>query len=123
MKWGIFDLICAAGIVGDTEAAQDWNSEIRWAEREARTWAGQIDGLVKLVQSQVLTEDTAVTMVPGLTDQQVELARGDARRKRSAANVTAMRAARAAATPPQRPAGVTGQQLDAGEVAADGDAI
>lgn len=110
-----------ARIAGDVDAAQDWNSEIRWAEREARTWAAQIDGLVKLVQSQVLTEDTAITMVPGMTDQQVELARGDSRRKRASANVTAMRAARAAASPPQQPSGVTGQQLDA--AAGDGDAL
>lgn len=81
-----------ARIAGDAEAAADWNSEIRWAEREARTWAGQIDGLTKLVQSEILTADTAVTMVPGLTDQQVELARADARKARAAKNTAAISA-------------------------------
>lgn len=71
-------------------SAVEWSSEIRWAEREARTWAGQIDGLVKLVQSQILTQDTAVEMVPGLTDQQVESARADARKARAAQAVTAL---------------------------------
>ena len=81
-----------AEVAGDEEAATDWTSEIRWAEREARTWAGQIDGLVKLVQAQILAHDTAVTMVPGLTDQQVELARADARKARAAATVASLRA-------------------------------
>ena len=73
------------------DAAEDWNSEIRWAEREARTWAGQIDGLVKLVQSEILTKDTAVDYVPGMTDQQVEAARADARKARAASMVAALR--------------------------------
>ena len=64
---------------------------MRRAEREARTWAGQIDGLVKLVQSEILARDTAVDMVPGLTDQQVERARADARKARAAATVAALR--------------------------------
>lgn len=80
-----------ARIAGDVEAATDWKSEVRWAEREARTWAGQIDGLVKLVQSEILARDTAVDMVPGLTDQQVERARADARKARAAATVAALR--------------------------------
>ena len=80
-----------ARIAGDVEAATDWTSEVRWAEREARTWAGQIDGLVKLVQSEILARDTAVDMVPGLTDQQVERARADARKARAAATVAALR--------------------------------
>ena len=83
-------------IAEDVEASQDWQSEIRWAEREARTWAGQIDGLVKLVQAQILTEDTAIEMVPGLTEQQMETARADARKKRAAATVSTLRAARGA---------------------------
>lgn len=80
-----------ARLAGDEAAATDWNSEVRWAEREARTWAGQIDGLVKLVQSQILAQDTAVTMVPGLTEQQVEMARADARKARAAATVASLR--------------------------------
>ena len=67
-----------ARIAGDREAAEDWTSEVRWAEREARTWAGQIDGLVKLVQAQILAPDTAVEHVPGLTEQQVRAARQEA---------------------------------------------
>ena len=91
-----------ARIVGDVEAATDWTSEVRWAEREARTWAGQIDGLVKLVQSEILARDTAVDMVPGLTDQQVERVRADARKARAAATVAVLRqpAAASAVVPP-----------------------
>ena len=74
-----------AHIAGSVVAASDYEGEIRWAEREARTWAGQIDGIVKLVQAQVLTADTAVDLVPGMTDQQVANARSDARRQRAAA--------------------------------------
>ena len=73
-----------AEIAGDDAASVDWQSEVRWAEREARTWAGQIDGLVKLVQSEILARDTAVSFVPGMTEQQVEVARSDARRQRAA---------------------------------------
>lgn len=75
---------------GDAEAAGDAQSEVRWAEREARTWAGQIDGLIKLVQAEVLTADFAAGMVPGLTDQQVEEARADMRRARGTAEAAAV---------------------------------
>ena len=79
-----------AHVAGVEDAAADYEGEIRWAEREARTWAGQIDGIVKLVQAQVLTADTAVDLVPGMTDQQVALARSDARRQRVAAQYAAL---------------------------------
>lgn len=81
-----------AWVAGDVEAGMDYSGEVRWAEREARTWAGQIDGLVKLVQAQILSTDTAIEHVPGLTDQQVELARADARRVRAAATLATLRA-------------------------------
>lgn len=82
-----------AWVAGDEAAAADYEGEIRWAEREARTWAGQVDGLVKLVQAQIMSTDTALEHVPGLTDQQVADARADARRSRAAATVQALRPA------------------------------
>ena len=82
-----------AATAGDVAASQDWASEVRWAEREARTWAGQIDGLVKLVQAQIMTQDTALEHVPNLTDQQVAQARADARRQRAASSVATLTAA------------------------------
>ena len=105
-----------AHMTGNVEAAQDWTSEIRWAEREARTWAGQIDGLVKLVQAQIIGHETAVGMVPGLTDQQVEQAASDARRERSARVVASIRTATAATsvTPTGVPSVIPGQMPDAG---------
>lgn len=83
-----------ARLGGDLDAAEDWQAEVRWADREARTWAGQIDGLVKLVQASIMSADTALEHVPGLTDQQVEAARADARKVRAAATVQALTAAR-----------------------------
>ena len=105
-----------AHMTGNVEAAQDWTSEIRWAEREARTWAGQIDGLVKLVQAQIIGHEAAVGMVPGLTDQQVEQAASDARRERSARVVASIRTATAATsvTPTGVPSVIPGQMPDAG---------
>ena len=81
-----------AHIAGDYEAAADQYAEVRWAERETRTWAATVDGLVKLVQAQVMTANTALEMVPGMTDQQVESARDDVRRERAGSAVEALRA-------------------------------
>ena len=108
-----------ARIAGDREAAEDWTSEVRWAEREARTWAGQIDGLVKLVQAQILAPDTAVEHVPGLTEQQVRAARGDARKVRAAASVAALRAQPASAAG-REAARAGGLVMDEGEPVGDG---
>jgi len=80
-----------AHIAGDVDAAQDYDGEIRWADRESRTWAGQIDGLVKLVQSGVMAASTALEWVPGMTDQQIESARLEVRKGRAAGLVSALR--------------------------------
>lgn len=93
-----------AWIAGDEEAAGDYDGEVRWAEREARTWASTIDGLVKLVQSSIMTPETAVEHVPGLTDQQVASARDDARRARAVATVTALGPAVAPVSASEEPA-------------------
>ena len=98
-----------AWVAGDEAAAADYEGEIRWAEREARTWAGQVDGLVKLVQAQIMSTDTALEHVPGLTDQQVVNARADARRARAGATVLALR-------PNQQQQAVAGGQGEPGAV-------
>jgi len=72
-----------ASIAGDADVASDWGGEVRWADREAQSWSGRIDGLTKLVQTQVLTEEFAVGLVPGLTEAQIAQARSDARRARA----------------------------------------
>lgn len=86
-----------AHVAGDVEAATDWAGEPRWASREAQTWASQVDGLVKLVQSQIMSRDFAIGQVPDLTDQQVEEARSSARRERMLAEAAAFREADRAA--------------------------
>lgn len=86
---------------GDDEAAGDFSSEVRWASREARSWAGTIDGLVKLVQAQILSQDAAVAMLPDLSDQQVADIRADNRRQAGRGVLSALR--ERAATPPVAP--------------------
>lgn len=76
---------------GEDAAAQDYDGEVRWKQRNPRRWGSTIDGLVKLVQAQILARDTAIEMVPDMTDHQVEQARTDARVERAAANVAALR--------------------------------
>lgn len=77
-------------IAGDMEAAADYASEVRWAEREARSWAGTVDGLVKLVQAQVLSPDMAIEMVPGMTEQQARRAQDAQRRAQARASISAL---------------------------------
>lgn len=80
-----------AHLRGHQDAATEYDAEMRWAEREARSWAGTIDGLAKLVQSSILSPDTAVEMLPNYTDAQVERAKSEARRSRSAAMLATLR--------------------------------
>lgn len=59
---------------GDAEAAADYESEVHWAEFQARSFAATVDGLVKLVQAQVIPTDMALEKVPGVTQQEVRRA-------------------------------------------------
>lgn len=81
-----------AQVAGDEAAAADYSSEVRWAQREARSWAGTIDGLVKLVQAEILAKGSALEMVPGFTDQQIEKARAEARAEAGRGVLDALRA-------------------------------
>lgn len=79
-----------AWIAGDLEAAADHSGEVRWVQRDARTWAATVDGLVKLVQSQILSPESALEFLPDLSDQQVAAARDSGRRTRAAATIAAL---------------------------------
>jgi hypothetical protein len=78
--------LCAF-IDGNEAAANDYASEIRWKNFEARSYAQTIDGLVKLVQGLDLDPAIALEDVPGMTEQRLKRAIGaiDATRARNAA--------------------------------------
>lgn len=79
-----------AHLRGHMDAATEYEGETRWAEREARSWAGTIDGLSKLVQSQIIDEETAVEKIPNFTEQQVRSAKLAAKKRRALQMRTAM---------------------------------
>ena len=67
-------------------AAGDYESEVRWRDFEARSFAATVDGLVKLVGQQqgILPPEMAVEMVPGITQQQARRAQAAQKRMRIA---------------------------------------
>ena len=73
-------------IRGDDVAAGDYESEVRWRDFEARSFAAMVDGLVKLVGQQqgILPPEMAVEMVPGITQQQARRAKTAQQRQRIA---------------------------------------
>ena len=73
-------------IRGDDVAAGDYESEVRWRDFEARSFAAAVDGLVKLVGQQqgILPPEMAVEMVPGITQQQARRAKTAQQRQRIA---------------------------------------
>lgn len=73
-------------IRGDDVAAGDYESEVRWRDFEARSFAATVDGLVKLVGQQqgILPPEMAVEMVPGITQQQARRAKTAQQRQRIA---------------------------------------
>lgn len=59
-------------IDGNQSAADDYTSEARWADMEARSYAQTIDGLVKLVSGLGLDPEIALEDVPGMTEQRLQ---------------------------------------------------
>lgn len=77
---------------GDEAAAADFESEVRWADFEARSFAATVDGLVKLVGQQqgILPPEMAIEMVPGITQQQARRAQAAQRRAQARASLAAL---------------------------------
>ena len=73
-----------AHIDGNESASDDYNSEVRWRDFEARSYAQTVDGLVKLVQGLGLDPVIALEDVPGMTEQRLVRAQQAMRRSRSA---------------------------------------
>lgn len=73
---------------GDYSASTDVESEVRWRDFEARSFAATVDGLVKLVQQQILPPDMAAERIPGVTQQEARRAQDGQRRARAAARLT-----------------------------------
>ncbi|MET0992963.1 MAG: hypothetical protein ABWY20_02310, partial [Mycobacterium sp.] len=63
-----------AHIVGDKDASMDYGAEVKWLDATARSFAQQVDGLVKLVAGLGLPDELAWEMVPGATKEWVERA-------------------------------------------------
>jgi hypothetical protein len=62
----------AAQIQGDTESARDASAQVRWAEKEARSFAQMVDGLGKMVTMLGVPARATWPMIPGVTDQDVD---------------------------------------------------
>lgn len=63
-------LKCAAQMSGDAGTAADDEAEIQWRDTEARTFGAVVDGVVKLAAAGIPIEKL-LTMVPGMTQQQI----------------------------------------------------
>jgi hypothetical protein len=59
----------AAQVKGDSQAAQDFASEVRWKNTTARSLAQVTDAVVKWVQGLGVNEEIARQWLPGWTDQ------------------------------------------------------
>lgn len=80
----------SAEMDGDDLTAEDTNAEVVWRDTEARSFGAVIDGVTKLASAGVPIE-ALLSMVPGMSQQQV-LSIGDSiRGKRSAELVAAIR--------------------------------
>jgi len=63
-----------AHITGDKTASLDFAAEVKWLDTTARSFAQQVDGLVKLTTGLGLPDELAWEMVPGATKEWVERA-------------------------------------------------
>lgn len=84
--------LCAY-IDGNQTAADDYNSEVRWRDFEARSFAQTVDGLVKLVSGLGLDPAIALEDVPGMTEQRLIRAQDSIRRSQGASVLAALQAA------------------------------
>jgi Phage portal protein, SPP1 Gp6-like len=63
-----------AHITGDKAASMDYGAEVKWLDATARSFAQQVDGLVKLTTGLGLPDELAWEMVPGATKEWVDRA-------------------------------------------------
>ncbi|MCZ1070812.1 phage portal protein [Rhodococcus sp. A5(2022)] len=87
----------AAEMDGDDTTAEDTNAEVVWRDTEARSFGAVVDGVTKLSAAGVPIE-TLLSMVPGMSQQQIIAISGGIRGKRAAEIVDAVRAAGQRAT-------------------------
>ena len=71
-----------AHIDGNSAAATDFTSEIRWRDFESRSFAQTVDGLVKLATGLGLPAEVALEDVPGMTEQKLARVKDVLRRQR-----------------------------------------
>lgn len=90
--------LCAY-IDGNQAAADDYSSEARWRDFEARSYAQTIDGLGKLVTMLGLPADIALEDVPGMTDQKLARAQAAMRKQAARQTVLALNSAAPTAAP------------------------
>lgn len=64
-----------AHITGDTAAAEDFESEVKWQDTTARSLGEQVDALIKMRQGLDVPEEMAWEEIPGWTRQKVERAK------------------------------------------------
>lgn len=76
---------------GNSAAADDYSSEIRWRDFEARSFAATVDALSKMVTMMGLDPALALEDVPGMTEQKLERAQQAMRRQRGSAALQALR--------------------------------
>lgn len=81
--------LCAL-LDGNTVAADDYSSEVRWRNFEARSFAQTVDGLVKLAQGLGIPGEDLLEDVPGMTGQRVERVAGAMRRQQARASINAL---------------------------------
>lgn len=79
-----------AHIDGNEAAADDYSSEARWRNFEARSFSQTVDGLVKLVQGLGLDPAIALEDVPGMTEQRLERAQSSIKKSQGASVLAAL---------------------------------
>lgn len=84
--------LCAY-IDGNETAANDYASEVRWRDFEARSYAQTIDGLGKLVTMLGLDPAIALEDVPGMTEQRLIRAQASVRRNQGSGVLDRLRSA------------------------------
>ncbi|MBF6187999.1 phage portal protein [Nocardia farcinica] len=80
---------------GDAETAFDSGAEVVWRDTEARSFAQVVDGVTKLAQQGVPVE-SMLSMIPGMTQQQIRGVQEAMRTAAAAKLAEELRAARAA---------------------------
>ena len=90
----------------------DYGAEVKWLDATARSFAQQVDGLVKLTTGLGLPDELAWEMVPGATKEWVE--RAIELRDKQKAEIEAQMAEQPQLPPPGPPAPRPGPQQQPG---------